>query len=413
MRIERPREVERFGAIRLGDLQKVFELDSGMSDSYSEENSVIQRVPYEALYEVQKNMAIVVPVRSERLKLIEGVLCGIPHQCLTIVVSNSPRAPVDRFNMEKDALASFCMFVDKEAVIAHQKDPHLSQAFEKTGYTSILDEKGQVRDGKAEGMIIATMLAWLAGKKYIGFIDADNYFPGAVEEYIREYAAALYMSRSPYSMVRIAWHSKPKIVESKLFFRKWGRCTASTNRWLNQLLSHYVGFESEIIKTGNAGEHAMTLDLATRLNYSAGYSIEPYHFLDLFEQFGGVVGDPDPKVMKAGVEIHQIESRNPHLHEAGDDAHIDAMTYAAMQVIYHSRVCPERLKKEILKEMVRKKFLPAEEVPAQPHTFPPLSSIERDRFNQVIEPTSYADVIKKKPRQKLSILGTSRNPVNA
>jgi mannosyl-3-phosphoglycerate synthase len=234
MRIELPKNVERFGAIKFGDLQKVFELDSGTGNGVIPQPSdAIQKIPYEQLCDIYKDMAIVVPVKSERLKLIEGVLCGIPHPCLIIIISNSPTSPVDRFNMEQDALRDFCTFVDKNAIIAHQKDPILARAFKESRYSDILDDKGMVRDGKAEGMLIATILAWMAGKEYIGFVDADNYFPGSVEEYIREYAAGFNICRSPYAMVRIAWHSKPKIVESKLFFKKWGRTSTNTNALLN------------------------------------------------------------------------------------------------------------------------------------------------------------------------------------
>ncbi|MFQ5825529.1 MAG: mannosyl-3-phosphoglycerate synthase, partial [bacterium] len=83
MRIEIPREIERFGAVRFYGLQKVLELDSGLNGSASPEPGTgIQQIPYEALFEIEKDMAIVIPVRNERLKLIEGVLAGIPHQCL-------------------------------------------------------------------------------------------------------------------------------------------------------------------------------------------------------------------------------------------------------------------------------------------------------------------------------------------
>jgi mannosyl-3-phosphoglycerate synthase len=338
-------------------------------------------------------MAIVVPVRSERLKLMEGVLCGIPHQCMTIIVSNSPQSPTDRFSMEKEAVEHYSRLVNKKSFIVHQKDPLLANAFEKGGYTSILTPKGEIRDGKAEGMIVGTMLAWLAGKKYVGFIDADNYFPGAVEEYVREYAAGFFMSKSRYSMVRIAWHSKPKIIEKKLFFRKWGRTSENTNRFLNRMLSHYYGFESELIKTGNAGEHALSLDLATCLDYSPGYSIEPYHIINLIEKFGGIHESPYPEVMKEGIEVYQIESRNPHLHEAGDKEHIALMCYAAMQVMYHSSICPDKLKREILRDMIKRKFISrAQELP-RPLYFPALSTIDKKKFIQVFKSASYGPAL--------------------
>jgi mannosyl-3-phosphoglycerate synthase len=394
MRLEIPREIERFGAVRFYGLQKVFELDSGLKgDPNPEPGTGIQRIPYEALYQVERNMAIVIPVKSERLKLIEGVLAGIPHQCLTIMVSNSPKEPIDRFSMEKEAMENFFQFVNKKAFIVHQKDINLANAFKKVGYNDILNSKDRIRDGKAAGMIIGIILAWLAGKKYIGFVDADNYFPGAVEEYVREYAAGFVTSQSKYSMVRIAWQSKPKIVESKLFFRKWGRTTENTNNLMNKLISHYTGFETEIIKTGNAGEHAMTMDLALCLDYSDGYSIEPYHIINLIEKFGGLTKSPYPEIMKKSIEVYQIESRNPHLHEAGDEDHINAMSYIAMQTIYHSSICPKELKNEIYEEMINQKFLVMKEKPQKPHCYSALISIDKDQFLNEIKNTSFVQLL--------------------
>lgn len=395
MRIERPREVERFGAVRFCGLQKVFELDSGLTKERApKKGSTIVQIPYQDLYEIEKDMAIVVPVYKERLKLVEGVLCGIPHACLIIIVSNSPTRPVDRYAMEKEALRDFCTFVSKDALIVHQKDPLLAKAFKKAGYKGILNKKGEIRDGKAEGMIIGKILALLAGKKYIGFVDSDNYFPGAVSEYIHEYAAAFACSTSRYSMVRIAWHSKPKIAESKLFFRKWGRTSENTNRFLNSLIAQFTGYETEIIKTGNAGEHAMTSDLATLLDYSTGYSVEPYHIINLMEKFGGISESPFPKVMKSGVEVYQVESRNPHLHEAGDVEHVDEMSFLAMQAIYHSPLCREKLKRQIQNEMVRRKNLEKGNVPPRPHMLPALCSIDLKSFLKDIAGAPCAKLIK-------------------
>ncbi len=394
MRIELPKNVERFGAIRFGDLQKVFELDSGADNgTLPSPTRAIQRIPYDELAKIYKDMAVVVPIRGERLKLVEGVLCGIPHPCMIIIVSNSPRTPVDRFHMEQDALRDFCTFVEKNALIAHQKDPLLAKAFRNAGYRNILADNGTIRDGKAEGMIIGTQLARLAGKKYVGFIDSDNYFPGAVEEYIREYAAAFSISRSPFTMVRIAWHSKPKIVESKLFFRKWGRSSAKTNALLNKLITHYLGFETEIIKTGNAGEHGMSMELALSLDYAYGYSIEPYHIINLLEKFGGILQTPVLDAMSRKVEVYQIESRNPHLHEAGDKAHVDQMRYLAMQVIYHSPICPEPLKKEILREATARGYVERGKPLARPRYFPALASVDPNAFLKEIRSAPYGRLI--------------------
>lgn len=166
-------------------------------------------------------MAIVIPTKDEKLKLFEGVISGVPHDCLIIVVSNSQVDRVDRFRMEADTLAQFCQFSQRKALVLHQKDPVLAEALEQAGYTDLLGKDGLVRNGKAEGMVIGWLMAKLAKKDYIGFIDADNYFPGSVWEYAKCYATGFSMATSPYAMVRILWRYKPKI-SMGIYFKKMG-----------------------------------------------------------------------------------------------------------------------------------------------------------------------------------------------
>lgn len=386
MRIELPREAQRFGANQIHGVQKVYELDSGLaSDSLPYETQfVIRQVPYEAVHAIEKEMAIVVPMKNELLKLLEGVLFGIPHACLVVVVSNSPREPVDRFSMERNLIDNFRTFTKKNIICVHQKDAAVARAFAAAGYTEILDEQGVVKDGKAEGMIIGTMLASLAGRNYIGFIDADNYFPGAVFEYVREYSTGFALSQSPYSMVRTLWHSKPKVVDSHLYFAKYGRSSVVTNDYLNRLISYRSGFETEVIKTGNAGEHALSMRLALLLDYASGYAVEPYHFIDLFEKFGGITESPYPEVMKKGVDIYQIESRNPHLHASKGDEHVHDMILSSLRAIYHSSVCSETLRREILAEMRRRRLLAKEQEPEPVRRYPALDSANGKTFADVV-----------------------------
>src|SRR5690606_14277649 len=128
---------------------------------------------------------------------------------------NSTRDTIDRFHLEQEAITNFCRFTQKQLVVVHQKDPGIAAAFAAAGYTDILGDDELVRSGKAEGMIMGTLLAKLLGRKYVGFVDSDNYFPGAVNEYVKEYAAGFHLTRdSDFSFVRISWHSKPKVVES-------------------------------------------------------------------------------------------------------------------------------------------------------------------------------------------------------
>jgi mannosyl-3-phosphoglycerate synthase len=404
MRIELPTETERLGAVLIHGLQKVFELGSSLkTDTERGGNSLmIQRMPYEAEYEIEKMMAIVVPMRNERIRLVQGVLSGIPNQCLTIIVSNSSRSPVDRFAIESDAFERFARFTQKHILLVHQKDPGLAEACRAAGYTAILDEKdGLIKSGKAEGMILATLLVSLSGCRYIGFIDADNYFPGSVMEYVQEYAAGFFIGKSDYTMVRISWHSKPKIIDDRLFFAKWGRTSRQTNHFLNRFITAYTGFETDIIKTGNAGEHALTMDLAMTLDYSSGYSIEPYHFINILERFGGLGSNSLSKeIIEKHVEVLQIESLNPHLHNFGKgEGHVQEMTSGAFQVISQSSICPEDIRKKLQEEIaaMHQEFPNLKPV----IYYPSLSTVDQDAFTAIILEQPYADVIKKCCRRKI------------
>jgi mannosyl-3-phosphoglycerate synthase len=379
LRIEIPREFERLGAVRIYGPQKVFELDAGAGDEAADGNHVVRSLPYDVLHAVEREMAIVVPVRSERLKLIEGVLVGIPNPCLVIVVSNSPREPTDRFFLEQESITNFCRFTRKQVIVVHQKDPVIGAAFAAAGFAEILGEDGLVRDGKAEGMIIGTVLAGVSGKSYVGFVDADNYFPGSVHEYVREYAAGFHMHGGDHTVVRISWHSKPKVVRDSLFFAKWGRSSRRCNRALNKLIAHFTGFETDIVKTGNAGEHALSMDLALSMRYATGYAVEPFHYIDLLEQYGGVLptehGD-----MRRLVRICQIESRNPHLHADKGDAHVSDMVKVSLAAIYHSRLCPDWLQDEILVALRHSGYLASGEELARVRIYPSLQQLSLSRF---------------------------------
>ncbi|MFQ6010895.1 MAG: mannosyl-3-phosphoglycerate synthase, partial [Nitrososphaerales archaeon] len=227
MKLELPRRTERFGAIKINDIQRVLLLDS-VEDPEKSETSV-SNVPQDMGRQIERNMAIVIPVKDEKLKILEGVLSAIPSECMVIIVSNSERGKVDRFKMECEMVDQQIHYAKRNIQMIHQQDLGLADTLKKLHYNEII-ERDRVRSGKAEGMIIGMLLAKAAKKEYIGFIDADNYVPGAVHEYVKIYAAAFYLSKSPYTMVRISWAYKPKVLEGSLYFSKWGRVSEITNR---------------------------------------------------------------------------------------------------------------------------------------------------------------------------------------
>jgi len=384
MRIETQRYTERFGSVRLNDVQQVLELDSGRAvDAGPTEFVGALKIDEDVINSYEQRMAIAVPIMDEKLKLFEGVVSGVPHDCLLIVVSNSQQQRVDRFRMEKDALRQYCHFTRREALILHQKDPVLADALKEAGHTELLGDDGLLRSGKSEAMMAAMLMAMVANKEYIGFIDSDNYFPGSVLEYARCYAAGFSLATSPYAMVRILWRYKPK-VSAGIFFRKWGRVSEISNRYMNSLISANTGFDTEIVKTSNAGEHAMSLALAELLPYASGYAVEPQELLSIFEGFSGVLSIAQIEATKQGVEILQIESRNPHLHEEKGVRHLqEEMLLPGLSAIYHSKICDENTRKGIIKELKYQNILKKEEeIPPQPKLYKALRSIDLDKFRE-------------------------------
>ncbi|HDS45250.1 MAG TPA: mannosyl-3-phosphoglycerate synthase [Methanomicrobia archaeon] len=347
MLLELPRHTEIFGSVKIHEMQRVLKIDSG-----GFMNPRAKDIPFEVIKDVLKRFAIIVPAKDEKIHLLDGVLRAIPFDCTVIVVSNSKREAPDWYKLERDLVQNLHEITQQELIIVHQKDPDLGYALYDAGYDALLDEHSVVRDGKAEGMIIGMLLAKALGKEYIGFADADNYVPGSVREYVIDYAAGFCMAESPYSMVRLHWRYKPKVVEDKLYFKKWGRVSETTNKYLNLLLSLHTGFETRILITGNAGEHALTTRLADVLNYSTGYSVEPYHFICLFDNFGpGVTEYFDLEAATAGIEIFQIETLNPHIHEEKGGLHIRNMLLDSLQTIYHSKLSNDYVRDKILEEL--------------------------------------------------------------
>ena len=383
MRVDLPRYTERFGSISLHGVQRVYELDSGSSDGRPT-SEAIRRIGNEEMSEIERKMAIVIPVKGERLKLLEGVLSGIPHDCLTIIVSNSPRQPVDRYKLEKEALEQFNQFAEKNALIVHQKDPGLADALREVGYTSIFGPDDMVRNGKAEGMMIGMLLTKMAGKEYVGFIDADNYVPGAVNEYVKIYASGIAMSNTPYTMVRVSWIYKPKISETGVYFSKWGRVSETTNQYLNSLISYYTGFETEVMRTGNSGEHCMSMKLAELLTYSSSFSVETYEMVNLLEEFGGIVPTENQEAMDKGIEVMQVETRNPHFHEEKGDIHLKEMIDGSLGCIYHSKICHPKLREKIVEELRGKGVIEENQEPSVLQKINPFKDIDMLQFRKIL-----------------------------
>lgn len=384
MRIEIPRYSERLGALRIYDVQRVLEINGGVIRRNPYENLHVLRFKHSELEEIENKMAIILPVKNEKPKVLEGVLSGIPHDILVIIVSNSKRDPIDKYQIEVDTILSFYRFSSRPFIIIHQKDPAWSEALSKVGYKAIL-ENGAVRDGKGEGMILGLLLAKALGKEYVGFIDSDNYIPGAVYEYAKIYASVFKVARSPYVMIRIKWSYKTKFMGRGFYFRKRGRVSEITNKYLNLLMGKLTKFETEIIKTANSGDHAMSMKLAEIMDFAEGFAIEPFELIYLFEELGGFKETRFKEIVSKGVEIYQIEPRNPHIHEERGNEHIKEMILKSLSTIYHSTLCDEELKSQILEELTYRGILRPGEKPAKIRTIPSIKDIDAGKILKILE----------------------------
>jgi mannosyl-3-phosphoglycerate synthase len=384
MRLERPHRTERFGAVQIHELQRVIELDSGGS-AVDAAFGPGQVVPDVAMRAIEREMAIVVPCMDESRHVIEGVLAGIPHDCLIVLVSNSSRDVIDHYRIEVAAVEQFCRLAQRPALTIHQRDPGLAAAVKAAGLPELLDDDGLVRSGKGEALLIGMALADLSGRGYVGFVDSDNYVPGAVHEYCRSFAAGLHLAESPYAMVRIAWHSKPKLKDGRLFFSRYGRTSEVTNRFLNRLLGEYSGFGTEVIATGNSGEHAVSLELGRRMRLAGGFAAEPFQFIDLFEQFGGILSSAHPDVMTRAIPVMQIGSRNPHFHDDKGERHVHGMRLQALSVLYHSPICLPEVRDAIRDFMVAEGAIPEHGEPPVERVYPPISTLDLPLLFDVLD----------------------------
>jgi mannosyl-3-phosphoglycerate synthase len=414
MRIEGSKQVEHFGAVRVHPVRRMLELDSGVRiPSQIKEGVEPQRIERDVISSILQKLAIVLPIRDEDIKVFEGVLSGIPHDCLMIVMSNSQRGEIDHFRKEQDTLERFCIATKRNALIVHQKDAQLARALADSGYSRILDETGLMRSGKAEGMIIGILLTALLGKEYVGFIDTDNYIPGAVWEYAQHYAIGFSLSDSPYVMCRLLWRYKPKIA-GKLYFRKWGRVSEITNRYMNHLISTKGRFETDIIKTANSGEHAMSLQLANKLTYATGYGVETQELMSILEQFSGWGQATDKMVMEKGVDIVQTETINPHVHEEKGEEHLlQDMLVPSLSAIYHSPLCEDATRQLITKHLLELECITSDGEVPQLFILPPPETVDRDRFAGLMDRQLNEYAVPKGSPVVVSVAPPGRRPQEA
>src|SRR5689334_12163262 len=105
MRLQRSPGFAQFGNVRIHELQRVIELEANPWSSPQDQDDC--SLSAEEMARATSQLVIVVCCMNEDISITEGVLSGIPHACLVILVSNSDRFPVDNYQAEVDMLRQF------------------------------------------------------------------------------------------------------------------------------------------------------------------------------------------------------------------------------------------------------------------------------------------------------------------
>jgi mannosyl-3-phosphoglycerate synthase len=378
------------GNVKIHNVARVMQLDAGhVEDTASDSGSGNIRFSRNSLYTIESELAIVIPCMNEDVSILDGVLHGVPQDAMIIVVSNSDR---DNFQAECDMFEKYCSENERPGAIVHQTDEPIAQAFLAAGMPEIVQLDStplRIRSGKGEAMMIGVILAQLFGKTFIGFIDADNLVAGSVHEYCKVYAAGLRhalqlqsatdsngnLDTPPRVMVRIKWNSKPKVRYGAIVFEPSGRSSIVVNKWMNRLLRAISPTAPKsLIQTGNAGEHAMSLELAMSLRFATGYAVEPFQLIDAGERLDNV-------------DIVQVETRNPHFHDTSKGGeHIERMQVQGLSTIIYSSLTPPDIKED-LKQYLTKELpagLDTNGIPEQARMYPAIQTLSFDAFDATL-----------------------------
>ena len=118
---------------------------------------------------------------------------------------------------------------------------------------------------------------------------------------------------------------------------------------------------------------------------SSGYAVETQELIAIFEGFSGTLPLAQRTAAKHWVEIFQIESRNSHLRENKGIQHLQLdILLQNLSVVYHSQLCDDITKKNIINELVFRGILKEKEEPPSPRIYRAPSEIDLQKFQEII-----------------------------
>ena len=333
--------------------------------------------------------AFVISHKSESLETLLGVLWYLPVNSPIIIVTNCPEEERQTIELGlKERLAQH-----KQTYLVHQKDEFVAAMLRDCGVPQILGDDGRVVNGKGEGMYIGTMYAAQLGyAEWIIYYDADNFVPSALLEYTmamsklfmaaragRAYAQDAVVLEECHQQehiipdlhnVRICWSSKPALGNANQEVKLLGRCTSVVSPLFTSLLDGWFGIRDYPVISSNAGEQGMTMQTATTIRFSSGYSVETFQFLDLLYHASRWQIEPKSAMLQ------QYQSKSPHFHDKKDDPHIKKMIADSLGAfVLFENFLPRNVKKH-LKAVYREHSLEVR----YPNVYPSVAELHLERF---------------------------------
>ncbi|GAB6147538.1 mannosyl-3-phosphoglycerate synthase [Stetteria hydrogenophila] len=367
---EYPSRFEDYGAVRIYDVVRVLEIDAV---GYRGGPRGVVWLDTHEMEEVAYRTGIVIPAKNEDLLTLENVIAAVPHASTIILVSASDREPADAYAGELELVKAIHAASGRSIIAFHQRDPAWGEALRGTPLEALLDEEGLVRKGKGEGMILGVIAAAALGLDYVGFIDSDNYVPGAAHEYALAYYTGFSLIPNNHVMVRVKWPFKTKLQTGGIYLRRRGRVSQHTNAVLNYALSLERRIETEVISTANSGEHAMDVKTALSMEWAGGFAVESYQLVYLLEKCWLGLQQGECPLSPPSIKIFQVETRNPHIHAERGSDHIADMVAVSMGTIYYSRLSRPEVKSRI-REVLESYNYHGE--PPRPRVYPPPGSVD-------------------------------------
>lgn len=338
--------------------------------------------------------AFVISHKSESLETLLSVLWYLPVNSPIIIVTNCPEE--ERQTIERGLIEQLAQH--KNTYLVHQKDELIAHLLKNCGVLQILGDDGRVVNGKGEGMYIGTMCATQLGyAEWVIYYDADNFIPSALLEYTlamsklfmaahagRAYATDAFVLNECHQQehvipdlhnIRICWSSKPALGNANWDVKLLGRCTRVVSPLLTSLLGGWFGIREYPVVSSNSGEQGMTMQTATTIRFSSGYSVETFQFLDLL--YHASRWSIEPK----SVTLQQYQSKSPHFHDKKDDFHIKKMIADSLGAfLLFEKFLPRNVRRH-LKEVYREHHLEVRSL----NVYPSIAELPLEQCGAFIE----------------------------